>query len=132
MVLHIAGDFRELGPEDPSLPSLVESRGKLPQKLRPLAAQYLRGGYVIFVSGGMLVDDWFDGTRGIGSRDTRTDGEWLWPSYYAYYVEKHGVDVPQEFLDHMARQGWIAPELTETKVREVLEQFYRQFGGPHG
>jgi hypothetical protein len=132
MVLHLAGNFRELDDGTPSDPSIQESRDKVPQELRPLAAQYLRRGYIIFASGGMAVDDWFDGTRGIGSRDVRTDGIWLWPDYFAHYVEKYGVDVPQEFLDHMARQGWIAPELTEAKVREVLEQFYKQFGGPNG
>jgi hypothetical protein len=131
MVLHKAGHFRELVPGDPSGPSLEESRDKLPQELRLLAAQYLRGGS-IWATSGKLVDDWFDGTRGIAFLEVRTDGMWLWPSYYAYYVEKYGVDVPQEFLDHMATQDWIAPELPEAKMREVVEQIHKQFGGPQG
>lgn len=127
MVFSVAGDFRELMPAHPSLPSIVESRDKLPHELRPLAARYLRGGSV-WVKAGVLVDDWFDGTRGIAQAEESTDGVWLWPGHYAYYVEKYGVDVPQEFLGHMSRQGWIAPELTEAQMREVVEQIRNQFG----
>jgi hypothetical protein len=127
MVLLRAGHFRELSDGDPSGPSLEESRDKLPQELRPRAAQYLCGGSV-WVTTGRLVDDWFDGTPGIAPQEIRTDGEWLWPGHYAYYVKKYGVDIPQEFLDHMARQGWIAPELTEAKMRKVVEQIHKQFG----
>ena len=97
--------------------------------LRPFAAQYLRGGS-IYVIAGVLVDDWFDGTRGIAQAEGRTDGVWVWPGHYAYYVEKYGVDVPQEFLDHMSRRNWIAPELPEAELREVAEQIYKQFVRP--
>ncbi len=65
MVLHEAGFFRELSDGNPSGPSLEESRDKLPQELRPLAAQYLRGGSVLASTLGVLDDwdDWFDGTQ---------------------------------------------------------------------
>ncbi len=129
MVFHKAGFFRELMAGDPSDPSLENSRDKLPQELRPLAAQYLRGGS-IWVTTGMLLDDWFDGTPAVAPEADKTDGVWLWPGHYAYYVEKYGVDIPQDFLDHMSRQGWVAPELPEAKMREVEEQFFQQFGGP--
>ena len=87
------------------------------------------GGSTVIIAG-VLVDDWFDGTRGIAQAEERTDGVWLWPGYYAHYVEKYGVDVPQALLDHMARQGWIAPELSEAQVLELGEQLWKQFGLP--
>lgn len=131
MVFHIAGYFHELEGGDPSGPSLEESRDKVPHELRPRAAQYLRGGSLFLAVGGMGSDDWFDGTRDIAPLDVRTDGVWMWPSAYAYNVEKYGVGIPQEFLEHMSRQGWIAPEQTEAKMREVADQYYQQYLTPH-
>lgn len=132
MKYHIAGSFRELSDGDPSGPSLENSKDKLPQEQRQRAGQYLRGGSVMVTTTGGLVDDWFDGTPGIARQEVRTDGEWAWPGHYAYYVEKYGVDIPQEFLDHMSRRGWIAPELTEAQLMEVGEQFYQQYVSPQG
>ena len=46
-------------------------------------------------------DDDADGTP-IGQRMYLTDGEWIWPSYYVYYVEKYpSIIVPGIFLDHV-------------------------------
>lgn len=46
-------------------------------------------------------DDDADGTP-IGQRMYLTDGEWIWPSYYVYYLEKYSnIAVPKIFLDHV-------------------------------
>lgn len=38
----------------------------------------------------------------IGQRMYLTDGEWIWPSYYVYYLEKYpNIIVPTIFLDHV-------------------------------
>jgi len=35
----------------------------------------------------------------LGSEDL-SDGTWMWPEGLAHYVEKHGVELPDEFLEH--------------------------------
>lgn len=40
----------------------------------------------------------------MGSCDL-TDGTWVWPEGLAHYVERHNVDLPSRFLDHIARSS---------------------------
>jgi hypothetical protein len=114
-----AGFFRELRDGNPNGPSIIASRGKLPQELRPLAAKYLRSGSTIVIALGSDVD-WFDGTFRV-PLEVKTDGEWIWPGHYAYYIEKYGVDVPQDFLHHMAKKDWFEPEMPEDEIMKIAD-----------
>ncbi len=40
-----------------------------------------------------------------------TDGEWIWPEGLPHYVERHGVTLPEEFVDAAAAHGWRAPPI---------------------
>ena len=73
---------------------------------------------------GNLVDDWFDNTKGVAPQELRTDGEWVWLGDLAYYVEKYAVDLPQEFLEHMARREWIASRLSHEALIQAEEDFF--------
>jgi hypothetical protein len=91
---------------DAGVPSLLaNSRGLLPLALRAPVAAYLGGGTLLAVSDGEY-KDWFDPSKVSGKKEFLTDGIWLWPASFAYYVEMYGVAVPQEFLTHMEAQGW--------------------------
>ena len=38
------------------------------------------------------------------------DGEWIWPTGLAHYVEFHTVRLPEEFIKTMARNSWRRPQ----------------------
>ncbi len=46
-------------------------------------------------------------SREMGSK-CLTDGEWTWPEGLVHYVEKHGVQLPEEFIDTMRKYEWNA------------------------
>lgn len=45
------------------------------------------------------------------ARSYMSDGEWIWPEYYAFYLKKYpGIQVPQAFLDHvLSKEGVMKP-----------------------
>lgn len=60
---------------------------------------YLKQGVRLFKL--LTSDDDADGTP-IGQRMYLTDGEWIWPSYYVYYLQKYpNIIIPTVFLDHV-------------------------------
>ena len=61
-------------------------------------------------------DDDADGTP-IGQRMYLTDGEWIWPCYYVYYLEKYpNIMVPTIFLDHVNAKKSVPAISTEDKM----------------
>lgn len=44
-----------------------------------------------------------------------TDGVWIWPEGLAHYVEKHDVILPDDFVQHAARQQWKVPANLDLK-----------------
>jgi len=110
--------------------ALVESRGLLPEELRSSVANYLRSGTLLATSPA-ITRDLFDPSRILGGKEYFTDGVWLWPGDYVYYVEKYGVVVPQEFLAHMEAHGWSARPLSEEDLR-VAEDGFTEAGFPSG
>jgi hypothetical protein len=42
----------------------------------------------------------------LGGATPMTDGEWFWYAGLIHFVEKYNVRLPQEFLEHAAKQGW--------------------------
>lgn len=46
----------------------------------------------------------------MGSADL-SDGTWIWPEGLAHYVEKHAIELPDEFLEHARAAGFhVSPE----------------------
>ena len=46
-------------------------------------------------------------SREMGSR-CLTDGEWVWPEGLVHYVEKHKIQLPEDFIDTMRKYNWNA------------------------
>jgi|HubBroStandDraft_4_1064222.scaffolds.fasta_scaffold1417416_2 hypothetical protein len=107
------GFFSETG--HPGGPSLVESRHRGPQALRARIAAYLQAGTTLSVSSGSY-RDWFDSSKKSGTKQIVSDGVWVWPGDLAYYVEQHGVALPQEFLSHMEAMNWSPPHLGHVEI----------------
>jgi len=106
--------------------------GLLPEEERPLIAEYLRAGTVIFATMGYSHDilggrpdrkiskrhpalrprpgrGAFDVPGGLG---IDTDGTYYWRGDTANYVEHYGVALPEEFLAHGRALNWVTPRLS--------------------
>jgi len=130
MAIHRAGFFRELRHGDPSGPLLVKCRDSLELNARAKVARYFRSGSVLATTGTMA-GDWFNPSdTAVAPLEVRTDGTWAWPGDLAYYVEKYGVGVPLEMLDHMVSRGWKAPELSGEELLTAEAEFLAPPGVP--
>ena len=54
-----------------------------------------------------------------GGRE-RTDGVWRFPEGLAHYVTAHGVKLPGELIEHMAKNNFAAPSVDVEELRESL------------
>ncbi len=97
---------------DPSLRSLIAD-SPWPEQENVLA--YLRSGYIFSIAMGGAGRDQIDRSspvcavidgRIVGGLTEMTDGEWYWPAALIYYVEKHNVCLPAEFVAHAAGHDW--------------------------
>lgn len=53
-----------------------------------------------------------------------TDGAWAWPEGLAHYVLEHNLRLPDEFLEHVGRNGFTVPEdLLETDLVSATLDF---------
>lgn len=90
----------------------------------PLEVEAERGQLVAYLRAGTVVETWrgwsdcrFDcGASGqeMGHSDL-SDGEWIWPEGLAHYVERHGVALPREFVDHARRHSFQCPRANVTR-----------------
>jgi hypothetical protein len=121
--MRLAGFFREIQTFTDG-ESILSSLDALPLPMRSLAAGYLRNGYRVVESLGALADDMVDPSiRKIGRKAVFTDGTWCWPYVLAYYVEKYGVRLPQEFVEFMVANSWRPPSVSKEQRSAILREF---------
>ena len=46
----------------------------------------------------------------IGALDIMTDGVWAWPATLKYWVVTYHIQLPTEFVEHMAGNNWDCPK----------------------
>src|SRR4051812_6811294 len=110
--MHKAGFYRELAHGDAEGPSLEQAVGKGEYDGPELVA-YLQAGEPLATTG-ELIDDVLDGANtGIAVLEVLTDGEWVYPSDLAYYVEQYQVELPVGLLQRAAQRGYQVPELDD-------------------
>lgn len=62
----------------------------------------------------------FDGEKYIGPYMIFTDGEWLWPSHFSYYLFKNNFHhFNEDFLNHLRTKKFEINSLTEIKKKEA-------------
>lgn len=52
----------------------------------------------------------------VPSATFKSDGVWLWPQNLLHMVEKHGIRVPREFVEHMRASSFTAPARCEESL----------------
>jgi hypothetical protein len=129
MSLKSVGFFREFYDDEPDLPSIQDFVRSEPHPEVHRIIGYLRCG--IGLAGvGKYVRDVLDPTsRAALTPGLETDGVWLWREDLSYYVGRHNVELPREFIDHMSANNWAVPKLTEAEVSPLSDWLYHRMGG---
>lgn len=56
----------------------------------------------------------------IGSYTINTDGVWIWPSYYSYYLKKYpNIKVPNDFINHIKLNNAKLIEVSPLELKYV-------------
>jgi hypothetical protein len=119
-----AGMFIELGRVKQSAPqeSILQNVADLPLPDVDQVVAYLKDGHVLidFMD---ISDDVFDKSRQIvGGPSTMTDGDWIWRDDFAYYVARHHVIVPAEFLDLIRLRQYVVPDVDEPTLDRIADE----------
>ncbi|MFC8454602.1 hypothetical protein [Kitasatospora sp. NPDC057223] len=115
----MVGDFRELGHGRPDGPSLRAAAGvREPAHARELI-QYLRSGVVLAATAGLTHDVLSPDRTVIGGLSLLTDGQWLWYSDLAHYVEHHHVALDPRFVAHAQSRDWTVPPVSRQDLLDM-------------
>jgi hypothetical protein len=112
------GFFRELPYGDQNGESLENGVAKVSLENMDRIISYLKSGVAGVVAPAISRDFLSPRHEIIGSLALRTDGEFLWPSDLAHYVEKYRVGLPEDFLRHMEMNDWQVP-VVDTSALEL-------------
>lgn len=50
-----------------------------------------------------------------------TDGDWLWDAASEYYLEKHEVAPLGDFVAHVRKANYVAPEVAQSTLEEAVQ-----------
>lgn len=126
------GYFRQLGHGAPQGPDLLEAvRDPLPEPEREQLARYLATCPAVAVTGTRAADVLRPGSQEVLAINTRTDGDYVWPEDFAYYVSEHGARPPEDFVAHVARHGGHPPALDEEDVIALVPRAREAVGKLH-
>lgn len=123
------GFFRELADDEPGLPSLRDAVRPVAHPDAERIVAYLKAGVGLAGVGCYVGDVLNPSAQFAISPGLETDGVWLWRADLAYYVATYHVELPDEFVTHMRKNGWIVPELSEADEDLLGKQLYREMGG---
>ncbi|MET2523851.1 hypothetical protein [Ralstonia pseudosolanacearum] len=118
MKLISMGFFKDLPYGNESGGCLVEHTHKFSGLFQEDVLSYLKSGVSFLVAPSLSRDVISSELEIIGSLALLTDGKFLWPSDLAYYVERHRVELPQEFFEYMAVNSWKVPAV-DVSVLEI-------------
>lgn len=84
--------------------------------------QYLNSGQIVIGWMGYFID--IESKEPIAPDSYLTDGDWVWPSYLSYYLQKGFYSLlDMDFLDHIQRNNFNICAGTElTNTAEVFEK----------
>lgn len=118
--VYFVGWFSDLPHGRTAEAAIRASIGKLPGGEIDRIVRYLNHGTVITeTTGAVLYDELAPERPEIGAYRTATDGEFVWPSDYPYYVEKYAVAVP-DGLREKAMHGLPRP-LSDAEIDTVVD-----------
>jgi hypothetical protein len=133
--------FREFPFGTAGDPSMREFMADKPWSDQDKLLQYLRSGHVLGLTMGADLIDWFDRPhkanpvidgRIEGGTTPLTDGVWFWYAGLIHFIERYNVRVPDEFVQHAARQDWRAGKNLTQAGRYEYSYFGDRIPSPSG
>src|ERR1700709_465314 len=94
-------------------------------KIKNAIINYLSTG--IFLCGALsyIYDD--DGNP-IGNLDYYTDGNFIWPAYYLYYLKKYeNFEINKNLIEYAAKNNFLINELSKNELIDLENQFLREW-----
>jgi hypothetical protein len=87
---------------------------------------YLRAGHVL-IDMMDIQDDVIDPSaeQVMNGSSVATDGDWLWREDLAYYVRRHNVDLPGEFLALIRGRNYQVPEVDPATLDRCADEAAR-------
>jgi hypothetical protein len=107
------GFFKDIPLGDEDGPLLREAVSSKPPEDEARAVSYLQAGALLAFSPAVVRDALSKDQLIIGPLKLLTDGEWVWRSDLAYYVENYHYQLPEEFVRHMRSRDWKPPSAEE-------------------
>ncbi|UCA61229.1 hypothetical protein KB553_06780 [Chryseobacterium rhizoplanae] len=83
---------------------------------------YLKNGNIALSWMGVFID--VENKNFIAPQIYYTDGEWIWPSYLVYYLEREkSFDLGKEFIDSLKRKKYIPKIILKEELSEIENTF---------
>ncbi|MFH9609654.1 hypothetical protein [Streptomyces sp. NPDC017448] len=124
--MKIADFFEEFWP-----PSFGVSAGSVKDFVAPNPygdvkgiTEYLLSGYEMFSVMGSSEDALGTGETVLGGDSIYSDGEWVWRGDLFFYVRKHHVQLPGEFLARMRENKYVMPAENDLELREIAQKVH--------
>jgi len=82
--------------------------------------EYLKSGVSIWD----WMEYWFDeNDEPIGGAEYYSDGEWVWPLYYIYYLVKYKISVDHDFLAHCRKNDFKMAQIDNKQKMDLSKEF---------
>ena len=84
--------------------------------------EYLKLGHD-FADTQLLLDD--DEGKPMFGLGYQTDGEWIWPNYFPYYLKKYpNYEIDKEFIEYLNEKSFLYTEPNESQRRKASDYFF--------
>jgi len=60
-----------------------------------------------------------DGNKNIGPYRILTDGEWIWPSHFSYFVKNGDYRLTKKFVSHIEANKFLVRKLTDKQLINI-------------
>lgn len=122
--MKILGFYEELWP-----PRAGEPEGKIKDYIRdaPLPdesdiVEYLARGHELFSVMGAEEDVLGSDYRILGGHSVMSDGEWIWRKSLWFYLNRHHIDLPEEFINKVRAYNYEVPFVPESLLDELADK----------
>ena len=104
---------------------LSELKREVPHNMEHNTLHYLNNGHIIRYTLGVVEDFLAPSKMIIGPPNVYTDGTWAWTADVMYYIEKYHIQLPDDFLTHMALNNWQCPQLGIINQIKLFSDYFR-------
>ncbi|MFJ6613630.1 hypothetical protein ACIQPT_25505 [Streptomyces sp. NPDC091289] len=124
--MKIAGFFEELWPPSFGAPvgSMHDFTLPTPHEDSEGIVKYLLAGHSLFSVMGSSQDILGSGETVLSGDSIFSDGDWIWRGDLWFYVRKHYVRLPDEFLARMREKQYAIPAENDLELWEISREVH--------